>query len=59
VSLERFRKVYSHLPEAERELPIVIVNDERISWEKAYKEIVGKTRLGKEIQKELERLDII
>lgn len=59
MSLERFRKVYSHLLEAERELPIVIVNDERISWERAFKEIAGKIKLGKEIQKELERLDII
>lgn len=59
MSLERFRKVYAHLPEAEREMPIIIVDDVKMSWEKVYKEITKETELGKMIQKRLEDLDII
>lgn len=59
MSLERFRKVYAHLPEAEREMPIIIVNDVKMSWEKVYKELITETILGKKIQKRLEEMDII
>ena len=60
MSLEKFRKVWSLLPEQERKLPIVVVNDEVITWEKAYEEIIiKKSELGKKIQKKMENLKLL
>ncbi len=60
MSLEKFRKVWSLLPERERKLPIVVVNDEVITWEKAYEEImIKKSKLGKKIQEKMENLRLL
>ena len=57
--IERFEKVYFNLPEAEKKLVIVIVDNEKITWEKANKEIKDKTELGKKIIDKLISHEII
>jgi len=59
MSIERFRKIFSIIPDSEKKKPVIVIDSEIIVWERAYKEISGKTKLGEKIQKELERLDII
>lgn len=59
MSLDRFRKVYSLLPDSEKKLTIILINDGKYTWEEAYSEIVKNTNVGKEIQKKLEKLKII
>ena len=59
MSIERFRKVYSTLPEKEKDFPIVVVDNITFSWTDAFKEIQTNLELGKKIQKKLEELKII
>lgn len=60
MSIEKFRKVWSTLPKEERKLPIVVIKDEVITWEKAYREIIlKKTNLGEKIQKKMEDLKLL
>ena len=59
MSLERFRKVYSLLPESEKKLAVITVDDKAITWEQAYTEIGKDTDIGKQIQEKLEKLNII
>ncbi len=59
MTLSRFVKVYNSLPLAERNLPCVVIDDEAVSWKLAYEEIKEDTELGRRIQKELERLELI
>ena len=59
MSLERFRKVFSIIPESEKNKPIVVIDDKPISWIEAHKEISENTELGKKIQGKLEELNII
>lgn len=59
MSLERFRKVYSILPEKEKTMVIVVVDDKEYTWEEAYRQIKENSELGKIIQRKLEGLDII
>lgn len=59
MSRERFRKVYSVLPEAERNLTVVAIDKKSITWKKAFDEIMKDTNLGKRIQKRLEQLKLI
>ena len=59
MTLSRFVKVYNSLPLAERNLPCCVIDDEAVSWKLAYKEIKEDTELGKRIQDELERLELI
>ena len=54
-----FNIIYSNLPLNERRLPIVVIENEPISWEMAYREINHKTQLGKQILEKLKELDII
>lgn len=58
-SLERFIKVFSHLPLEERKQVIVVIDKQPISWNMAYAEIRQKTELGKRIGEKLIKLDII
>lgn len=55
----RFIKVYSNLSITERKLPILVIDDEPISWNVAYNEIRNKTRLGNKILEKLVKLDLI
>ena len=59
MSLSRFTKVYNSLPLAERNMVCVVIDDEGISWKLAYLEIKEDTELGKVIQFELEKLELI
>ena len=59
MSLERFRKVYSLLPESEKKLAIITIEDKAVTWEQAYAEIAKDTHLGQQIQEKLEKLNII
>lgn len=59
MSLERFRKVYSLLPDSERKMVIVIIDERTFTWEEAYKEIKDGSELGERVQKGLEDLDLI
>lgn len=59
MSLEKFRKVFSLLPEAERKLIVVVIDNKLMTWEATYKEIKENTELGKKMQKKLEDLNII
>ena len=59
MSLERFRKVYSLLPESEKKLTVVVIDNEPITWDQAYNEIKTNTELGKKIQDKLEELELI
>lgn len=56
---ERFMVVYDNLPLPERKLPIVVVDDQPISWSRCYSEIKYKTRLGRVIGEKLIKLGII
>jgi hypothetical protein len=59
MSLERFMKVFTSLPLPERELTVVVIENQPVSWNRAYTEIKNDTKRGKAIQKKLEELDII
>lgn len=55
----KFLRAYANLPEPEMELVVVVVDDKPISWSKANKEILDKTKLGDRILKKLELLGIL
>ena len=59
MSAERFIKIYSNLPLNVRKEIVLVIDDEPITWNVAYREIRGKTELGKTILKKLEALKII
>lgn len=56
---ERFLKVYSNLPLNVRQEIVLVIDDEPITWNVAYLEISGKTKLGKRVLKKLGELKII
>lgn len=56
---EKFMKIYSNLPMNIRGEIILVINDEPITWNVAYREISGKTKIGEEILKKLEGLKIV
>ena len=56
---ERFLAVYSNLPLNVRKEIILVIGDEPITWNVAYYEISGNTKLGSEILKKLDELKII
>ena len=57
--LSRFVKVYNNLPLGERNLACCVIDGEAITWKLAYNEIKEDTEMGKVIQVELERLELI
>lgn len=59
IDSSRFFRVYDNIPITARKELIVIVENEPISWDVAYKEIQGKTMLGIKIFKNLVELDFI
>jgi len=54
-----FNIIYSNLPLNERRLPIVVIDNQPISWEMASREINQKTPLGEQILEKLKKLEII
>jgi len=59
MTLSRFTKVFSSLPPAERDLVCCVIDEDGISRRLAYDQIKEDTELGKKIQQELERLELI
>lgn len=59
MSLDGFRKVYSLLPESEKKLVIVVIDDKKYTWQESHDEIIKNTAVGNKIQKKLEKLRII
>ena len=56
---ERFRRIFARLPEPEKKLPVVKIEDNIYSWEDSYKEIVNNTATGEKIYKKLIEEEII
>jgi hypothetical protein len=54
-----FLKLYSNLPIPERTQPILVLENEPISWEVARNEIIHNTQKGQAILKKLKELKII
>lgn len=59
MTLSRFVKVFNNLPISERDMVCCVIDDNGISWKLAYSEIKEDTELGKRIQSQLEKLDLI
>ncbi len=59
MSKEKFFRVYSNLPEPEREQIIAIVDNKTYSWNIAFNEISNDTDLGKKILRKMELLSVI
>ena len=59
MTLSRFTKVFSSLPPAERNLVCCIIDEDGISWRLAYDQIKEDTELGRRVQAELEKLELI
>jgi hypothetical protein len=57
--IKNFEKLYLNIPEAERKMIIVIIDYDKITWERAYKEIKSKTDLGSKIIYKLHILEIL
>lgn len=57
--VERFFKVYASIPLEERKMPIVVLENQPISWNLAYEEITNETIRGKKILKTLLELEVI
>lgn len=53
-----FVKIYSNLPINIRNEIIVIIDNEPISWNVAYREISGNTEFGKKILKKIDELKL-
>ncbi|MFH1224373.1 MAG: hypothetical protein V1676_01065 [Candidatus Diapherotrites archaeon] len=56
---ERFMQIYADLPLNVRKEIVLVVDDEPITWNVAYREIRGGTALGAKILNKLEALKII
>lgn len=56
---EKFLKIYSDLPIKTREEVIVVIDDQPMTWNVAYKEVKNNTELGKEILNKLKKMEII
>ena len=56
---EDFLQVYANLPLDIRKEVILVLDEQPITWNVAYREVSGKTKLSWEILKNLEELKII
>ncbi len=56
---EEFFQIYSNVPIEERRKVVVIIENEPISWNLAYKEIKNNTKRSEIILKTLKEIDII
>jgi hypothetical protein len=56
---EDFFKIYSGLPIEERNNVVVVIKEQPISWNLAYREIKNETKLGQQILNMLKELDVI
>lgn len=56
---EIFLKLYANLPVGERSQPVVVLDNQPISWEIARNEIIHNTERGKKILEKLKELEVI
>ncbi len=56
---DRFLKVYANLPLNLRREIISVVDDEPVTWEAAYREVINDTKLGKKLIAKLIDMDVI
>ena len=56
---EKFLRVYAEIPEGLRSDIIVVIDGKTYTWDTAYLEIRGKTKLGEKILKTLEIVGLI
>ena len=54
-----FFKAYSNLPEDERNQVIIVIDGKPYTWNRAYDEIKGETKLGKKILDRMDELGIL
>lgn len=54
-----FFRIYANLPIEERNNVVVVIDKQPISWNIAYLEIKSNSKLGQQILKTLEELDIV
>ena len=55
----KFLHAYANLPEPEKPQVVILVNEKPYSWDAAYIEILDDTKLGIEILKKLNLLEIL
>jgi hypothetical protein len=55
----RFIKIYANLPVKFREQIVVVIDDRPMTWNAAFLEIKGHTRLGEKVLEKLVRMEII
>ena len=56
---DKFLKVFSNLSIDLRKEIILVINDQPITWNVAYQEIINETKLGEKILKKLIELELI
>ena len=56
---DKFLKVFSNLSIDLRKEIILVINDQPITWNVAYQEIMNETKLGEKILKKLIELELI
>ncbi|MDI6806428.1 MAG: hypothetical protein QMD14_01275 [Candidatus Aenigmarchaeota archaeon] len=56
---DRFLKVFSNLPIDLRKEIILVIDDQPVTWNVAYGEIMDETKLGEKILKKLIELELI
>jgi len=58
-NIPKFLKVYANVPVNLRREIILVIEDEPITWNTAYVEIINRTELGKKILKKLIEFNFI
>lgn len=56
---QKFAEIYSNLPIKTRREVVVVIDDQPISWEIAYKEVENNTDMGKKILMKMQDLKIL
>jgi len=56
---DKFLKVFSNLSIDLRKEIILVIDDQPITWNVAYQEIINETKLGEKILKKLIELELI
>jgi hypothetical protein len=56
---DKFIKVFSNLPIDVRKEIILVIDDQPITWNVAYNEIINETSLGERIIQKLEEMELI
>lgn len=55
----KFMLIYANLPPAEQKKPILVLENNPLSWEVAYNELIHNTGRGRRILEKLAQLGII